>query len=1001
MVSASSPAAPALASTSLQNYLYANNKPISQAAGNQSLVLKKLTLQGGQPIQAPIDPITGEQAASTGGRLSLQESDIARTAGVIDRAATARNIAARAYAGDPGFAQLSTAAQDKVAAYVLAQLPPDAEIVAGAQVTLHSFILMVDASYTGLSQITDYSLRQLGSDGIPGGSVQSHVVRAGDTLQTIAQIYFGSPAYWYLIADANGLSGSEQLAEGVTLTIPNSIANSANSAQTFKVYNESEVIGSTSPEIRTVAKKKKWYQKLIQILIIVILVIAVIVTAGAALAIAGAATPGLLALGASLATSVGAVGLAGGAAFAAAAAIGAAVYATASILTQGLAVAAGLQESFSWKAVGKAAVTGAVSGGAGFLAAPLAGANAYSASNVALRVGIEAGKQVILDGKITNVAGLVGAAASGGAFKDMGESGSALQAAGNFASNNSATFGAGLALLESKVRGQGNNAMQWVALATAAAFDSGALSAGGDSPAQSNPASRATSPQYFTSGGEMNWRVVAAQAIGTAIVSNRMGSEAAIGYFGNAVGEFAVQAGGRYMDDMKSRQALYGLSSGSQQGLRLGGGTGLSYGGLRASDTSLLDNSSSDYSPLQSPSFDRFESGPMVAGPGGAPSQLVKVGASAAWKGHQEGIYNALDDLNAALSMGNQDPARLAELRKGALDSLNYRRIAMQTDPAVMQEILNRGLTSTSDLDKLGMLGAFGDSDTVHRIAVATAQAGGAGSASAQGISSQLAQLDGFGPSFVNRIPGDMSVEAAAPGMYLNTLLGMRSHVDSTMLYVASMSGDQMTQLGSYTDTVMAQGGMARHQDNEKLAGLFSGMQTTGAGMARVGEGLSVASMGLRNFGASLGKSIGSMNPEMLANSTIGKMLNAAVGPMYVVQPGTSLKGGNNPAVQAAASRGSTLHSDKPGNLPDQLRAMYPNTVFGFTKPGVAGQDVQVVSGTHPSQYPGATWPTGVVHADFKPGTPSGARTFAADQRLKWSQPTYMLPYDPKTGLLK
>ena len=174
---------------------------------------------------------------------------------------------------------------------------------------------------------------------------------------------------------------------------------------------------------------------------------------------------------------------------------------------------------------------------------------------MALRVGIEAGKQVILDGKISNAAGLVGAAAAGGAFKDMGASGSAQQAAGNFASNNSATFGAGLALLESKVRGQGNNAMQWVALATAAAFDSGALSAGGDSPAKSNPASRATSPQYFTSGGEMNWRVVAAQAIGTAIVSNRMGGEAAIGYFGNAVAEFAVQAGGRAMDERVAARA--------------------------------------------------------------------------------------------------------------------------------------------------------------------------------------------------------------------------------------------------------------------------------------------------------------------------------------------------------------------------------------------------------------------------------------------------------------
>ena len=291
------------ASTSLQNYLYANNKPISEASGNQTLALKKLTLQGGQPIEAPIDPFTGEQAASTGSRLSLQESDIKRTAGVIDRTITARNIAARAYDGPPGFAQLSPAAQAKVVAYVQAQLPPDAEIVAGAKVELHAFILMVDASYTGLQQITDYSLRQLGSDGIPGGTVQSHVVRPGDTLQTIAQIYFGSPAYWYLIADANGLSGSERLAEGVTLTIPNKVANSANSAQTFKVYNESEVIGSTSPEIRTVAKKKKWYQTLIQILIIVILVVAVILTAGAALGalgVIGPAAAGLLGVGAGI-----------------------------------------------------------------------------------------------------------------------------------------------------------------------------------------------------------------------------------------------------------------------------------------------------------------------------------------------------------------------------------------------------------------------------------------------------------------------------------------------------------------------------------------------------------------------------------------------------------------------------------------------------------------------------------------------------------------------------
>lgn len=112
-------------------------------------------------------------------------------------------------------------------------------------------------------------------------------------------------------------------------------------------------------------------------------------------------------------------------------------------------------------------------------------------------------------------------------------------------------------------------------------------------------------------------------------------------------------------------------------------------------------------------------------------------------------------------------------------------------------------------------------------------------------------------------------------------------------------------------------------------------------------------------------------------------------------------RGGANPRTRAAAGRGSTLHSDRPGHLPDQLRARYPETQFEFTKPGQRGQDALVVGGTHPSQYPGSTWPAGVNRADFKPGTPSGAQTFRSDQRNKWTDPTHMLPYDPETGQLR
>jgi hypothetical protein len=86
--------------------------------------------------------------------------------------------------------------------------------------------------------------------------------------------------------------------------------------------------------------------------------------------------------------------------------------------------------------------------------------------------------------------------------------------------------------------------------------------------------------------------------------------------------------------------------------------------------------------------------------------------------------------------------------------------------------------------------------------------------------------------------------------------------------------------------------------------------------------------------------------------------------------------------------------------LPDQLRAQYPNTVFDFTKPGAAGQDVRVTGGNHPSAYGTSSWPEGVNYGDFKPGTPGGVKTFRYDQKNKWNDPTHYLPYDPITGKL-
>lgn len=108
-----------------------------------------------------------------------------------------------------------------------------------------------------------------------------------------------------------------------------------------------------------------------------------------------------------------------------------------------------------------------------------------------------------------------------------------------------------------------------------------------------------------------------------------------------------------------------------------------------------------------------------------------------------------------------------------------------------------------------------------------------------------------------------------------------------------------------------------------------------------------------------------------------------------------------NASTRAAASRGSTLHADHPGRLPDQLRQAYPDTQFEFKRSGQTGQDVKVVGGTHPSKYPGSSWPSGVDHGDFKPDSGGGRKTFKADQAHKWREPTHMLPYDPTEGTLR
>jgi RHS repeat-associated protein len=132
-----------------------------------------------------------------------------------------------------------------------------------------------------------------------------------------------------------------------------------------------------------------------------------------------------------------------------------------------------------------------------------------------------------------------------------------------------------------------------------------------------------------------------------------------------------------------------------------------------------------------------------------------------------------------------------------------------------------------------------------------------------------------------------------------------------------------------------------------------------------------------------------------------GSAAAPAAGQQAPAQQGQPPRGSNNPNTRSAAGNGSRYHADKPGRLPDQLRDKYPETKFKFTKPGQKGQDVKVDGGKHPSGYPDSKWPKDVDHGDFKPDTKGGKKTFDADQKSKWKEPTTMLPYDPGCGKLK
>ncbi|WP_169334451.1 YwqJ-related putative deaminase [Hahella ganghwensis] len=83
----------------------------------------------------------------------------------------------------------------------------------------------------------------------PGKASGYYTTAEGDTLQAIAASQWGDSSLWYMLADANGLSGAETLTAGLNLVIPNVVTNVHNNAGTFRPYDPGLAIGDTTPTL--------------------------------------------------------------------------------------------------------------------------------------------------------------------------------------------------------------------------------------------------------------------------------------------------------------------------------------------------------------------------------------------------------------------------------------------------------------------------------------------------------------------------------------------------------------------------------------------------------------------------------------------------------------------------------------------------------------------------------------------------------------------------------
>jgi hypothetical protein len=221
-----------------------------------------------------------------------------------------------------------------------------------------------DVNYTPIS--TSY----------PSDSPAQVVTQAGDTLRIISARVFGDASLWYLIANENGLTDPDgALTAGTTLRVPNNVTSLHNDANSFKPFNASQAIGDTTPTQPIPPPQQQdgcgLFGKILELVVAVVVsyfagpVIGNIAEQLVAMADGDQKGFNWKSLGvAAITEGVQFFGPAVnfGSGVAAQIASSAANAAIDNIAVQGIAVATGLQHSFSWTEVAQSAAAAPVTG---------------------------------------------------------------------------------------------------------------------------------------------------------------------------------------------------------------------------------------------------------------------------------------------------------------------------------------------------------------------------------------------------------------------------------------------------------------------------------------------------------------------------------------------------------------------------------------------------------------------------------------------------------------